>query len=500
MARKGKNTEEQMKLFEEGGLKDEGGAVDPVSGNDVPSGSTQAEVRDDIPAQLSEGEFLLPADVVRYIGLENLMELRNKAKQGLKQMEAMGQMGNSEEATMDDTAEMDVDIDAMIDAFDPNDPETMEFSQGGVVYAQQGALIPGQMPQQQFSYGYRPPQQQAGYQAPQVPTGQTPDYTQFVSAPAQAAVGQGKGATEQRQYIGPNGEMITVMFINGRPQQEIPSGYKVYKPEEAKPEVVAPTVTPVDTGGSDGPQDTGKTAIEIGNELTGKVEDAALNKAKEDLSNFGLKTFGLTAGAMLAGGPGAMFGVAKGREAEYNQLRDNYFKEVSRVAATQNPDKYTEAGLYSRLTNPTTKVLDVAKEGTKGGFTDQTRNTYVDMDGLVRDTSRLSSGAKDALETESRTPSVTPVDYEDFVTDAEVRAAEERTRQQSSTQTTRGKDITAEVREALGQSTDDADSRDSGTGTSASSVGGEDTEAVGSFSEGGAVQQTKRALKSSRKK
>jgi hypothetical protein len=49
---------EQMEMFEDGGLKDEGGTIDPVSGNDVPPGSTQEEVRDDIPAQLSEGEFV----------------------------------------------------------------------------------------------------------------------------------------------------------------------------------------------------------------------------------------------------------------------------------------------------------------------------------------------------------------------------------------------------------------------------------------------------------
>ena len=94
--------EEQMKLFNEGGLRDEGGSIDSESGNDVPIGSTQEEVRDDIPAMLSEGEFVLPADVVRYIGLENLMKIRQEAKMGLKQMEAMGQMGNSEEATMPD--------------------------------------------------------------------------------------------------------------------------------------------------------------------------------------------------------------------------------------------------------------------------------------------------------------------------------------------------------------------------------------------------------------
>jgi len=72
----------QMEMFEEGGLMDEGGTVDPVSGNDVPPGSTQEEVRDDIPAQLSEGEFVFPADVVRYIGLERLMEMRQEAKAG----------------------------------------------------------------------------------------------------------------------------------------------------------------------------------------------------------------------------------------------------------------------------------------------------------------------------------------------------------------------------------------------------------------------------------
>ena len=100
--------EEQMELFNEGGLKDEGGEVDPESGNDVPIGSTKKEVRDDIPAMLSEGEFVFPADVVRYVGLENLMRIRQDAKMGLKKMEAMGQMGNSEEATIPDDMPFDM--------------------------------------------------------------------------------------------------------------------------------------------------------------------------------------------------------------------------------------------------------------------------------------------------------------------------------------------------------------------------------------------------------
>ena len=83
----------QMELFDEGGLKDEGNTVDPVSGNDVPPGATQEEVRDDIPAQLSEGEFVFPADVVRYLGLEFLMKLRQKAKAGLQKNGRYGSDG-----------------------------------------------------------------------------------------------------------------------------------------------------------------------------------------------------------------------------------------------------------------------------------------------------------------------------------------------------------------------------------------------------------------------
>jgi hypothetical protein len=111
-----KNTVQMRKGgLADGGMLQEGGTVDPVSGNDVPTGSLQEEVRDDIPAQLSEGEFVFPADVVRYIGLEKLMQLRQAAKEGLAKMEAMGQMGNSEEATMDDTGEFESEIDGILE-------------------------------------------------------------------------------------------------------------------------------------------------------------------------------------------------------------------------------------------------------------------------------------------------------------------------------------------------------------------------------------------------
>ena len=119
--------DKQMELFADGGLMDEGGMVDEVSGNEVPPGSTREEVRDDIPANLSEGEFVFPADVVRYFGLEKLMEMRQEAKQGLQHMDDMGQMGNSEEAVIPDNLPFD------IDDLDMDEEDTQDFAVGGAV-------------------------------------------------------------------------------------------------------------------------------------------------------------------------------------------------------------------------------------------------------------------------------------------------------------------------------------------------------------------------------
>ena len=80
-------------LFEEGGIADDGMARDPISGNEVPPGSLAEEVRDDIPAALSEGEYVVPADVVRYYGVKFFEDLRSEAKQGLNQMDRDGRIG-----------------------------------------------------------------------------------------------------------------------------------------------------------------------------------------------------------------------------------------------------------------------------------------------------------------------------------------------------------------------------------------------------------------------
>ena len=87
------NRQMEMAFMQQGGLKDDGMKVDPVSGNEIPPGSLAKEVRDDIPAQLSEGEYVVPADVVQYYGVKHFEDLRDKAKGALQQMERDGRIG-----------------------------------------------------------------------------------------------------------------------------------------------------------------------------------------------------------------------------------------------------------------------------------------------------------------------------------------------------------------------------------------------------------------------
>lgn len=74
----------------------EGGAVlDPVSKNEVPAGATPNEVRDNIDAKVSEGEYIIPANVVRYLGLDKIEKMINQAKKGLDELDAAGRIGGS---------------------------------------------------------------------------------------------------------------------------------------------------------------------------------------------------------------------------------------------------------------------------------------------------------------------------------------------------------------------------------------------------------------------
>ena len=187
-------------LLATGGMMQEGGTTDPVSGNDVPTGSLKEEVRDDIDAKLSPGEFVFPADVTRYIGLDKLMQIREAAKEGLKEMESKGQMGNAEEVDGDavDEDKFSTNIDEIIADLDGGDDnsEPKEFAEGGIVKAD-------------------------------------PSYK---DAPI-------KGF-RMVQYEDPETKAVKyIPFINGKPLLPIPKGYVEKK--AAAPVTPPPTTTPV---------------------------------------------------------------------------------------------------------------------------------------------------------------------------------------------------------------------------------------------------------------
>ena len=85
--------EQQMEMFAVGGLDDDGLSRDPISGNEIPPGSMANEVRDDVEARLSDGEYVVPANVVRFFGVKFFEDLRTQAMQGLADMEANGRIG-----------------------------------------------------------------------------------------------------------------------------------------------------------------------------------------------------------------------------------------------------------------------------------------------------------------------------------------------------------------------------------------------------------------------
>ena len=122
--------------------------IDPVSGNEVPPGSTPKEVRDDIPAMLSEGEYVVPADVTRFYGVKFFENLREQAKVELSDMEANGRIGG--ESVPEDEDDLTEDEMALLQEVMASSPETMGMFQGGMVSQQTMPSLeqPKPMPEQ----------------------------------------------------------------------------------------------------------------------------------------------------------------------------------------------------------------------------------------------------------------------------------------------------------------------------------------------------------------
>jgi len=359
----------QMEMFQDGGLMDEGGTVDPVSGNEVPPGSLQEEVRDDIPAQLSEGEFVFPADVVRYYGLSTLMKMRQKAKKGLQVMDDMGQMGNSEEAILPDDIPFDIDDLEL----DDND-NSMNFAFGGLALQPQGfvglgtqqvqSALPTQTtaPVAQPAVAYIPgmPQQVT---TPVLPTSPTPTYSELITTP------EGR-YTDLRAYVNEQGQEMIIPFVNNKPVYPIPSGYspKSEKPQTevptTQPIVPAPTVTaPEDRGGDRDMETPTATAVFGGTSADGLITGGTTYSISYDSSEGG--TMPGIIGALTGGMDRVTLTDPSGRQATMSRDTYNTFKENRTSSETVNAINqlfdYTEAAEQAIANSPS---LDTGFLGT----------------------------------------------------------------------------------------------------------------------------------------
>lgn len=255
-------------LFEEGGMADDGLDRDPVSGNEVPSGSMSEEVRDDIPAQLSEGEYVVPADVVRYYGVRFFEDLREDAKEGLTGMEREGRIGGEPVDMEGDDTELTAEEQAELD-------DIMGMAEGGTVTNTYDRLPPqavGNTGQEQQLADMDQQMRRAFQEGGSVPPASTQVYESFLPqfGPGFSFMGapltSGDATVPTSRNVtlyGPNGEMVNLILPSQQAQydQYVAQGYS--ETPVAQPVVQQPQAQPQD----DGPD--GVSGEEFGRALSG---------------------------------------------------------------------------------------------------------------------------------------------------------------------------------------------------------------------------------------
>jgi hypothetical protein len=238
--------EKQTRMaFADGGIP-----IDPVSGNEVPPGSLPEEVRDDIKVGVSAGEYIVPADVLRYYGMKFFEDLRAEAKAALGGMEQDGRMGGEPMEAEDDLPFSTEELQAIDDT---------QMNKGGYMrgYAEAGMVV------NPYTVG-------SGIM-PGVEGGDTQMASIFGS--------QGLGI-QYVTYYGPNGETITIQTFNGSPMTPVPEGYTKTPPVAVAPtapagDTAAPVAAPQDNNDNDnsGNQPEPRTYEDIQNDIADKFSD-----------------------------------------------------------------------------------------------------------------------------------------------------------------------------------------------------------------------------------
>jgi hypothetical protein len=197
------NTMEQQmnKLFAEGGINTGNAEIDPVSGNEVPPGSMPEEVRDDIDAKLSGGEYVVPADVLRFYGVSFFEKLRKKAKDGLAEMNSDGRIGGGS------TPEKEEEDDFPFSMEELESEDEVEMAVGGLMNSK--------------------PKEEA-VTTPKATASFNPNDWAF----GETSFGSGASTNQMKQYLDKNGNIVNVLFVNGKPIVDVEAlGYTEYTGE-----------------------------------------------------------------------------------------------------------------------------------------------------------------------------------------------------------------------------------------------------------------------------
>ena len=201
--------EEQMAM-NFGDVPDNTIGVDPVSGNEIPMGSTAENVRDDIPANLSEGEIVMAADVVNFHGVKLFEDLRAEAKMGYAKMADDGRIGG--EPMEEDMS--DIGIEITLEDLKLQDTEQREeaflgkfFDEGGLATDEELSVMP-------------------------VDTEPTPVETKKPTRKIYERKGgfdmdaiANKPRVQIYEYVNAEGHRIFITYIDNVPQSQIPPGY-----------------------------------------------------------------------------------------------------------------------------------------------------------------------------------------------------------------------------------------------------------------------------------
>lgn len=306
--------------------------VDPVSGNEIPMGSNAEEVRDDIPAQLSEGEYVVPADVVRFYGVKFFEDLRTSAKVGYQQMQENGRIGG-EPVGMEmagDELPFDISELQMVD----DDQEQPEMYAGGYMKGYTGG----------------------GFENPN-----SPDQFQYSTQFNQVAI---------REFKSPEGKSIFIQFFNGQPLTAIPAGYtEVKSTEEQVAEQVAEQSTNNNNDNDPPPVDRPEPI----NWTTAKPEEYKNYLAQKDST---INKVVKTGATMLGGLP--MYGMMKmATKMEDKRMRKGLEEQIASLK-DDNPLKKELTDILTSLQTQDDKEPQGLKE--KSGIFGGKSSIYEDLE------------------------------------------------------------------------------------------------------------------------